>query len=809
MTWWQRIAAFLGVLTTLLLLAVLGGVGYAYLLLQQTTKALPSTDTLVDYQPGGVTEIYALDKDPKTKKPVLLGQVFAQYKEYQPITEIPELIKEATIAIEDERFLSHPGIDPKGIARALYANYRAKRTTQGASTLTQQLARNIFLNQKRTLNRKLQEMFLAVQLERNFSKEQILEMYLNEVCYGENTYGVRAAANVYFGKPVKKLTLAETALIAGLPQRPSAYEPFDHLKNAVERRNVVLAKMAELGYITQADFKKAKKEKVKLAPKRDHTRTAFKAPYFTNYVLRLLVDKYGKEAVYERGLKVQTTLNYRMQQEAERALINGVLNARDSGVMEGALVCLEPRTGFVRAMVGGTNFQKDQFNFVAQGRRQPGSAFKPFVYTAAFASGRFSPDSYISDSPVSYGRWSPKNYGGGYHGTVSLRQALTHSYNIPAVRVANEIGIQNVIKTARSMGIESPIPANLSVALGAAEVTPLELCSAYTVFPNHGNHARPMAILRVVDSEGSVLEQNAAQVDQAVVPETVVAQVSSILGDVVTRGTAASAKGIHDVKDARGKTGTTNDNRDAWFVGYTPELTTAVWVCGVRRYLKQGKLVQRYPPMSGVTGGRVCAPIWARFMKAAVPIQRKSGLEIPQLPEKTVPKAPFVAASAKSDASEKSERADAEEEEPKRLAPISSDLAPAASEPEQTASRPGVSDPRPDEPSAALTTASAPAAMAAAAEPVLAAPSVEPTRTIRTEPRSAPLLTTNASLAVPTPARLRPERPRAREEVSVTTCADTGLRANRWCPETMTQTYAKGDGPRRSCRRHRPRPGDE
>ena len=623
------------------LLIGMGATAYSNYLFQKTIHGLPTPDALFDYTPRGITEIYATDKDPKTGKLVLLGRVFSRYQEFESFDKIPDLLKNATVAVEDERFYQHVGIDVRGIGRAIFRDVRDRRMGEGGSTLTQQLVRNVFpsVGTQKTMTRKLQEMMLAIQLEKNFSKDEILERYLNEVCYGANTYGVKAAAKLYFGKSVEKLTVGEAALLAGLPQRPADYELFNHLDNALERRKTVLGKMVELHYITQKQADAAQKQKIKIMPPVDHKQTDFKAPYFTNYVLRQLIATYGKDGVYQNGLKVYTTLNSQMQNEAERALVNGVLNGHGDGVTEGAIVCLEPHQGYIRAMVGGVDYKKNQFNNVTQGRRQPGSSFKPFVYTAAFETRRFDPDSSVNDVPMRFGRYSPHNYGGGYHGWTTIRQALAHSYNVPAVYVANEIGINKVIKVAQDMGINSKLQntkaGDLSLALGSYDVSPLEMASAYAVYPNHGSHAKPMAIIRVVDSEGKVLENHGPQITKAVVPETVTRDVSDMLKGVIDFGTAASAKGIHDVEDAHGKTGTTSDNKDAWFVGYTPELVTAVWVCGVKRNKKTGKV--QYLSMDGVTGGHVCAPIWARFMRAAVPIQRTSGVKIPPVPEKNVP----------------------------------------------------------------------------------------------------------------------------------------------------------------------------
>ncbi len=631
-SFFRGVGVFFGMITTLLLIAGIGVAGYAAYLVQETQRLLPQNEKMLAYQPGGITTIYATDKDPKTGQLVILGRIYSQYKEFQPITEIPDVLKKATIAIEDERFYQHRGIDFEAIARAIVRNLETWDLSQGGSTITQQLTRadGLFLTKEKTVSRKLQEILLAILMEKNFSKEQILEMYLNEVCYGVNTYGVKAAAKVYFGRELKNLSLSQAALIAGLPQQPTRLEPFKNKKAAIKRRNMVLAKMAEQGFITAEQCKVAQSNGVFLVSKRPSIRSDIKAPYFTTYVIQQLRKEYGQERLDSGGFQVYTTLNYAMQKEAERALINGVIKARGTGVTQGAMVSVEPRTGYIRAMVGGVDFKKYQYNNAAQGGRQPGSSFKPIVYVTAMANqpGRYGPYSSVDNSRRSYGKYRPG--GSGPAGAVSLKTAVAWSYNNASVNTANAIGVRNVISTARKLGINSRMDPNLSLALGAYEVTPLEMASAYSAFANHGSYAAPMGIIRVVDQEGVMLANNQPRVNAAVIPESAVAGIGEALRAVVEVGTASKAEGIHDVVDAHGKTGTTNDNKDSWFVGYTPELSTAVWVCGLH-YEKRGKItVPVYKRMAGAggetTGGRVCAPIWARFMKAAVPIQRAAKL---------------------------------------------------------------------------------------------------------------------------------------------------------------------------------------
>jgi membrane peptidoglycan carboxypeptidase len=355
-------------------------------------------------------------------------------------------------------------------------------------------------------------------------------MYLNEVYYGASAYGVQAASKVYFGKSVHKLSLSEAALLAGLPQRPGELDPTKNLKAALARRNTVLAKMAELGFITPKQLKAAKRQKPRLVHYKAPTRDDWKAPYFVDYVLTQLVQRYGAETVYRGGLKVHTTLNYKMQQAAEEALRKGVARARGLGVTEGALVCVEPRSGFIRAMVGGVSYKRHQYNNAVQGKRQPGSAFKPIVYAAAIDSrpDRYGPYASIDNSRIRYrsgGRWWTPN-GGGPHGLVSMRTALTYSYNNAAVNTAKRIGVRRVLDYARRMGIRSPMAPTLAMALGAYEVSPLEMASAFAIFANGGDRAEPMAIRYVLDHEGDLLENNRPEVERSVIRNNTVAEMS-------------------------------------------------------------------------------------------------------------------------------------------------------------------------------------------------------------------------------------------------------------------------------------------
>lgn len=425
-----------------------------------------------------------------------------------------------------------------------------------------------------------------MELERKYSKDEILEMYLNKVYYGSGAYGVGAAARIYFGKHVSDLTLAECALIAGLPQRPSDYSPHRNMSAAIHRRNLVLDRMAELGYISAQSRDRAKREAVALVPRRPTGPSQYKAPWFTMYVLAQLKSKLGAQFVERGGLCVYTTLNYEMQQAAEEALRRGVQAAHGKHVTQGALICIDPFTGGIKAMVGGVgqDYLKDQFNRAVQARRQPGSAFKVFVYTAALDTG-YPLDYELSNERISFpgyggSTWTPDNYDGRYGGSYTMREAVARSVNVCAVRMANEVGIEKVIQYARDLGIKSPLSKNLALALGASEVSPLEMCSAYGVFAANGIRAEPIAISRVTSIEGGhekELRGFSGPAPQVVLNPDTAQKMNELLRGVVTspEGTGRAAAVI---PNAHGKTGTTQNDRSAWFIGYTPELVTAVWV---------------------------------------------------------------------------------------------------------------------------------------------------------------------------------------------------------------------------------------
>ncbi|MNK69578.1 Penicillin-binding protein 2D [compost metagenome] len=536
-----------------------------------------------------------------------------------PLRTIPEITRQAVVAIEDSRFYSHFGVDIRGTARALVTNLQEGRAAEGGSTITQQVARILYLNQEKSLQRKVNEAMFALKLEREYSKDQILEIYLNRAYWGHGAEGIEAAAQTYFGKSCKTLTLAESALLAGLLQRPEGLTPLRNPDAAKKRQHIVLDRMAELKVISKADADRAKRTKLRFAPSPDRSQ---EAPYFTAYLINQLTNRYGDDAIFRGDLKVWTTLDLDMQKHAEKLIANLV---KTQGTRyqfdQAALVALDPRSGYIRAMVGGADYQKSQFNRAVQAKRQPGSTFKPFVYLTAFERG-ISPEATASDAVISYPQaggkpWTPRNYDNEKLGVVSLRKALEHSNNVITVKLLKDVGTVAVIDKAHRFGISTPLTTDLTLGLGTSVVSPLELTSAYGVMAADGMKAEPISYFRITDAKGRVIEDVRPQAYR-VTDETSVRQVNDVLQGVITRGTAKRAA---IGRPAAGKTGTTNDYRDAWFVGYVPQLVTSIWIGN-----DNNTVTKR------ATGGAVCAPVWATFMKSALSSEPPMAFPLPQAP---------------------------------------------------------------------------------------------------------------------------------------------------------------------------------
>ena len=603
------------------LTALAGGMLTSVWIVKSISDHLPSVGSLSDVRLNPATTVLSSDG-------VVLATVETQRRRPVALVEISSTLQEATIATEDSRFYSHQGVDPRGILRALVSNVRAgNASSQGGSTLTQQLARNLYLSNEKTYRRKIAEILLARRIEAQYSKPEILEAYLNTAYYGNGCYGVEAAANTYFGKSAKTLTAGEAALLAGLPQRPLAFAPTQHLDAALRRRRVVLARMVAAGKMTETQAEQTEASPLHILRPHDTPKADWKAPYFVSDVVRTLREKYGPEFLYS-GVRIVTTLNWKMQQNAESALRHGLPGGQ--GPNTGALVAIDPRTGFVRALVGGANFRTDQFDAVTQGIRQPGSAFKPFVYAAAFDTNACDLHTEIDDHPLSYhssaGNWTVHNYDGRHHGTMTVLDGLRQSINTVAVQVMEKVGPANVVDYAGRMGITTKLDAVLPLALGASGVRPLDLCSAYSAFANSGERCEPTFVQSITDSSGRELfrDDPSIRLQRAVLSQSALDQINVGLREVVIHGTAPAAASI---PDAHGKTGTTSSHRDAWFVGYTRDLTVAVWTAHVHKETvrQQGlrTVLNRYLPMGSATGGAICAPIWRDFMARALPEQQR------------------------------------------------------------------------------------------------------------------------------------------------------------------------------------------
>ncbi|GAB5045682.1 penicillin-binding protein 1A [Thermodesulfovibrio sp. TK110] len=565
--------------------------GYIYWIFSD----LPDVKALEGYRPFEASVVYSSDGH-------VLTEFFYERRKFVPYYEIPDLIKKAFVAAEDVRFYKHPGVDVIGIIRALYRDIKAGSIVEGGSTITQQLAKMLFLKPEKSLARKIKEAILSIQIEKKYTKDEILGLYLNQAYFGNRAYGIAAAAEAYFGKSYKDLNIAEIALLASLPKAPSAFNPFRKPDLALKRRNIVLQKMLEEGFISKEQYNEAVKEPL---PEHPHWRR-FEAPYFVETLRQELELRYG-ERLYKDGLRIYSTIDYVLQKKAEETVKKGLteIHKRVKPPVQAALIALELKTGYVRALVGGNDFWETQYNRVFS-VRQPGSAFKPFVYAVALMEG-WSPDDTILDAPVSFPgavqgkNWSPRNYNNEYHGEVPLRKAIALSLNSATVRLASQIGIKKVVEFAKECGLTTKIHPYLSTALGASDVKPIELTAAYSVFAT-GKKIKPIFYEKITDHNGVTIEENKPEME-TILPEEIVEQMRELLREVVLSGTAQRANELG--REVYGKTGTTNDFSDAWFVGFDDNLLVGVWV---------GR--DNHKPIGPKeAGARAALPIWIDFMK--------------------------------------------------------------------------------------------------------------------------------------------------------------------------------------------------
>lgn len=565
-------------------------------------RNLPDVHQLRDYVPIATTHIVDIRGEPIAS---LHGEA---NREVISLEQVSPEMKKALLAIEDSHFYTHPGINPVSLGRAILGSVEGGiGSAGGGSTLTMQLVKNLFLRPERTLSRKVAEIVLAVRLEQVFSKDEILEMYLNQVYWGHNLYGIQAAARSYFNKDASELNLAEAAMLAGILPAPETLSPFRNLEGAKRRQHLVLDRLVELKWITPEEAQAAREQKLTLG-----RITSFQsnAPAVTDAIEAELRRRYGEQALMQGGLRVQSTIDLRLQRLAQRIVNEDgprIGAARRADQM--ALAAVDPRTGYVKAIVGGINAQRGQFNRATQAFRQTGSTFKPYVYYAALASGRYSPGSILEDTPVTYPGsppYSPKNYDNTFYGSLTFARALELSRNVPTVKLADDVGIRNVIAAAQATGISAEMFPNLATALGSASVSPLEMAASYAVFANGGYRVEPTLLAQVVDRNGQILFEARPQPERVLDPWAV-ATLNQILKGVVTQGTGRAAR-LDDGRPVAGKTGTTSDFRDAWFIGYVPQLSTAIWIGNDNNS----------PMLPGTAGGAFVAPTWKRFMTEAL-----------------------------------------------------------------------------------------------------------------------------------------------------------------------------------------------
>lgn len=554
-----------------------------------------------DYRPQVATLILDRNGAP-------LDAVYRQHRMVIDFKEMGPLLPQAFVAAEDSRYWQHGGLDIWSIMRAAVNNLRSGRKSQGGSTITQQVTRSLMLSREKTYFRKITEAILAYRLDRMLTKEEILAIYLNEIYLGEGAYGVEAASRVYFNKRARQLNLAEIGVLAGLPQAPSKYSPLKHPSAAKARQRYVLNRMAEEGSISNAEARRAYKQQLHYQPRGSDSAIN---GYFAHYVKKLLMKQFGEEVLFRQGLRVTTTLDRRLQKAAAAAVRDGVRRVarRQPGKNppQGAMVVLETATGRVRAMIGGSDYTKSQYNRATLANRQPGSVFKPLIYAAALEKG-ISPDLQINDAPLTIRNpngtvWQPRNYSNNYPGPTPLAEALIQSSNIVAIKLLQQTGVRPVLKLADQAGISTPLKPELPLALGASPVSVLEMTAAYTIFANQGMFHLPVAITRVRNHRGRIQPWPQAPARQVIRAETA-HRIKTILTQVLTRGTGTAAAGI---TNGAGKTGTSDANIDAWFVGFTPKITAGVWL-GHDKGKSLGK---------GETGGRCAAPVWKQFMLKA------------------------------------------------------------------------------------------------------------------------------------------------------------------------------------------------
>jgi len=621
----EKIVKFsiLAIMLCLSSLLIFGVASYFYF-----SQGLPSIENLKNYQPPIITKFYSEDEE-------IIGEFFIEKREVVSLERIPNHLIQAFVAGEDGRFFKHKGLDYWAILRALLKNIFSGEIIQGGSTITQQVVKTLLLTPEKSLTRKVREAILSFKIEKYLTKEEILYLYLNQIYLGHGAYGVAVAAENYFSKSVEELNLAESALLAGLPQAPSKYSPHTHFEQAKKRQVYILNRMVEEGFISHPESLRALQVPIKVMGKQYPT--VEKAPYFVEHARKYIEEKYGKDALYKGGLRVYTTIDLKAQAIAQEMVESGLkeiekrqkYSSRESSTsVEGALICFDLERGYIKVMVGGRDFKKSQFNRTTQALRQTGSAFKPIVFASALDKG-YTPASIVIDSPIVFEfgnkKWRPQNYDEKFNGPTTLRNALAQSMNVVTVKIARDIGIDYIRDYARNLGISSSIHNHLAMALGSSSLSLYELTKAYAVFAHQGKLFKPIFIKKVLDRDGNLLEENLPlnhpkeppDEKQVISPQTAYLM-TYLLETAVQSGTGWRAKALG--RPVAAKTGTTDQFFDAWFIGYTPELVTGVWV-GFDEDRSLGE---------NETGARAASPIWVAFMSKVLKDKEMKAFPVPE-----------------------------------------------------------------------------------------------------------------------------------------------------------------------------------
>lgn len=755
-TWWKWTKRLFIVGTTFFFI---GGIVFAYYFDQELKVAegkVANLDELMMQVERSPSQIFSADGK-------LLYQVSAEYRKPIQYENIPENVKNAVLAAEDKRFFEHPGVDAYALARILFTNVKEQRAAQGGSTLTMQLAKLLYTNSEKSFKRKLGDMAMALTIERKLTKEQILELYMNKVFFGGGAHGIAAAADVYFHKSTNELTIGEAALLARCVRRPSDENPYRNLDKAMENRNIVLRTMLTEGMITQTEYDKAKAEKYKFTQHSEGISEKFvRSEYFVWHVLETLKKDFPDISLSQGGYKIYTTLDTTMQSVAEAAVKETVKSYKRQGVTTAAFVAMD-RDGRVLCEVGGLNFKKNQFNVVTDGYRQPGSSFKPFIYSAGLATGAVGINDSISNEKFSWPQpgaskpWTPKNSSGRYGGHVSLSTAFKMSMNVPMARVMEKTGPNTALAFCRSnFGFTSPyITAVPALCLGSGEVTPLEMAQGYSTFMLRGNRVKPYVITRVVGPDGGIMKVYQPEVTVNALDQRVADEIDALMRMVVTSGTGTRA-GV--VPNARGKTGTTSDNKDAWFCGYADGVVGIGWIAN--EVPREGKSPIYLPMSSRTFGGTVTVQFWAKVMKYA---QKRFGKQMERPSMSSI-----MSSGTRSGDLDAQPEDTPPEDMPKVDPPVEDPVIEPQNLPGQPATDPNTTTGGP------VTPPVGPGTQPPGTEP----PPVKPP--VRTDPP--------------------PSREERLSEVEI--CAETGMRASIYCPETVTRRFARGQEPRRRCTAH-------